>query len=323
MSVSRSEFDLISSFIAPAAGERDDVSLAIGDDCAILKVPEGKELAVTIDTLVAGKHFFRDCDPYLVGHKALAVNLSDLAAMGAEPAWATLALTLPEADTEWLEAFMHGFSDLASSYNVQLVGGDTTSGALTISVQVHGFVTAGSAMQRSGAQPGDLIYVSGYLGDAALAVAMIKEKIPVTSGLDDLRLSLEQPQPRVELGLALQGVARSAIDLSDGLSGDLGHICEASGCGATVSIDSLPLSETFARCADWRFAVSGGDDYELCFTVKPESRHLIERIGEDLDCRLTEIGVIKEEQGLVFIDHQGEPQLAPCSYDQFKEKQDG
>lgn len=314
-----SEFDLIRDYFARVGPERADVALSVGDDCALLRVPPGMELAVSIDTLVAGVHFFPECEPESLGHKCLAVGLSDLAAMGAEPAWATLALTLPQADRHWLGRFARGFGRLATEYGVQLVGGDITRGPLTISVQVHGFVAEGNGIRRSGAQPGDLIYVSGTLGDAGLALRQLQAGEQV---LHDLRRRLERPTPRVALGLALRGLASAMIDVSDGLAPDLGHILEASGTGAELRLAELPLSPEVALCTreapDWALPLGSGDDYELCFTV-PEA--LAGRLGEvagGIGCPLRRIGRITEARGLRCLLGDGSIWWpGPLGYDHF------
>ncbi len=234
-----SEFDLIRDYFTDVGARRTDVDLGVGDDCALLEVPAGQQLAISIDTLAAGTHFLPDCDPESLGHKSLAVGLSDLAAMGAEPAWATLALTLPDHDPGWIAAFSRGFAALAGAHGVSLVGGDTTRGPLSVTVQVHGLVPAGRAIRRSGAAPGDRVYVSGTLGDAGLALRRILSGEPVDPVA---RARLERPTPRVALGLALRGVASAMIDVSDGLAADLGHILAASGVGAEIDLTALPLS---------------------------------------------------------------------------------
>jgi thiamine-monophosphate kinase len=267
-----SEFDLIRDHFSQLGVHRADVALGVGDDCALLRMPHGSELAVSIDTLVAGVHFFADTDPEGLGHKSLAVSLSDLAAMGAEPAWATLALTVPEADRAWLHAFSRGLGGLAAKHGVELVGGDTTRGPLAVSVQVQGFVPQGTAVRRSGAGPDELICVSGTLGDAGLALRLLEAGEPVSSYL---RARLERPTPRVELGRALRGIATAMIDVSDGLAADLGHILDASGVGAEIRLPHLPLGEEVrarvSASADWELPLASGDDYELCFCI-PEQR---------------------------------------------------
>ncbi|NCA69939.1 MAG: thiamine-phosphate kinase [Sphingobacteriia bacterium] len=298
-----SEFDLIRRFFVGLGVPRPDVLLEIGDDCALLSVPADQSLAVSIDTLVAGTHFLADDDPESVGHKSLAVGLSDLAAMGATPAWATLALTLPRAEVDWIAAFARGFGALANAHGVRLVGGDTTRGHLSITVQVHGLLPADTAVRRGGARPGDRIWVSGTLGDAALALALRQGG----GAPPDPWLSarLDRPTPRVALGRALRGLATAMIDLSDGLAADLGHILAASGVGAEIALEALPLSPLVAariaerrQGADWSLALSSGDDYELCFCAPPGQDAAIRAISAALDCPLTPIGRIHAESGL-------------------------
>lgn len=267
--MSVSEFELIRRFFFDATTARDDVVLGIGDDCALLQVPPGQTLAVSIDTLVAGRHFRPDIAPDALGHKALAVNLSDLAAMGAKPAWATLALTLPDADLDWLGHFMRGFSTLAARFDVELVGGDTTRGPLSITIQVHGLLPDGQGLRRDGARAGDRVLVSGTLGEAALALRELQTG-PAEAALLE---RLERPEPRVDLGILLRDWATAAIDVSDGLLSDLGHICDASGLGARIELARLPLTTRVkAQCStgNWQLPLDGGDDYELVFTVASE-----------------------------------------------------
>ncbi len=295
-----SEFDLIRQFFTR---ETPSAVLGVGDDAALLAPTPGMQLAVSTDMLVEGTHFAPQDGPGTVGYKSLAVNLSDMAAMGATPRWVTLALSLPGADEVWLRGFAGGFFSLAQKFGVELVGGDTTRGPLAICVQIIGEVPPGQALRRDGAHGGDEIWVSGVLGDAALALAHLQRRVELmpmeaASCLPRLRV----PLPRVELGLALRGVATSAIDISDGLLADLGHILECSGVGAEIHFEALPLSEV-ASCYIEQEAVrncvlAGGDDYELCFTAPPE-RHaevlsIAQRIGLPLAC----IGTIKESSGL-------------------------
>ena len=298
-----SEFGLIQRFFTPSK-QRPDVLLGGGDDCALLQVPPGQALAVSIDTLVEGVHFLAGTDPYAIGWKTLAVSLSDLAAMGAEPAWATLALTLPAADPEWLRGFSSGLYAVADRYHVSLVGGDTTRGPLCISLQAHGLVEPDAALRRSGARPGDLIFVTGSLGDAALALRLRQSNrqcLP-SKQQETLDARLDRPQPRVEVGLALRGRASAAIDISDGLRADLGHILAASGVGARIHLDDLPLSSALRACCDeaeaLQYALVGGDDYELCFTVPPQREsELVERLAR-LPELCTCIGRIEQAPGL-------------------------
>jgi thiamine-monophosphate kinase len=292
-----SEFDLIQRYFTRPAP---NAILGVGDDAALLRVAEGMELAVSTDMLVSGTHFFPDADPFLLGHKTLAVNLSDLAAMGAVPRWATLALALPGADESWLRRFSEGFFSLADEYGVDLVGGDTTRGPLNLSVTIMGEVPQGQALRRSGAKTGDDIWVSGTLGKAALGLAQLQGR---TALPEDARLSclaaLHQPRPRVALGLALRGIANSAIDISDGLLADLGHILECSQAGAEIEFAAIPAVETHGiDDALLRHCVlSGGDDYELCFTASAAKRSEIEAVAAKLQLPLARIGSINAGQG--------------------------
>jgi len=298
-----SEFDLIRHFFTEQSTQRVDVPLGIGDDAALLAPPPDNVLAVSMDTLIAGVHFPLDTDARAVGYKSLAVNLSDLAAMGAEPAWATLALTLPTADTSWLTGFAQGFFDLASEHGVQLVGGDTTRGPLSITVQVMGFVPQGQALLRSGAKPGDGVFFTGTVGDAGLGLRLYQQQLAASDeATAKLIQRLEFPTPRISTGLALRGYASSAIDVSDGLAADLAHVLMASGVGADIQIDQLPLSAAYrsrASADDWQAAVSAGDDYELCFTL-PAGQEATALAG--LDCDYTRIGEISASPGLRWWD---------------------
>jgi thiamine-monophosphate kinase len=290
-----SEFELIRRYFTHRARH---AVLGVGDDAALVNVRRGCELVVSSDMLVAGRHFLRNADPYRLGHKALAVNLSDMAAMGAAPRWATLALALPAADTHWLKAFSRGFMALARRFAVDLIGGDTTRGPLNICVQIMGEVPRGAALRRDGARAGDDIWVSGTLGDAALALAARKRRIqlkPVELAYCAARL--DQPAPRIALGLALRGVARSAIDISDGLCADLGHILERSGVAAEIDLSALPASgilrRYFDRVAARNALLAGGDDYELCFTAPRQARERVVRSGSRSGVALARIGRIQ------------------------------
>jgi len=302
-----SEFDLIARhFMRPAA----NAVLGVGDDCALLQVTNGMDLAVSTDTMVSGTHFFPEVDPEHLGHKSLAVNLSDIAAMGAMPYWATLALTLPTVDHDWLAAFAKGFFDLAEEFNVSLVGGDTTRGPLSLTVTIMGEVPAGAALRRSGAKAGNDIWVSGHLGDAALAVAHRKGLIKLDEAdVEEALMHLYEPMPRVQLGQALRGQATAAIDISDGLLGDLGHICRLSGVGATVELARIPLSDIAAKHiesdAGRTAVVAGGDDYELCFTAPANSRESIADLTNMLGIPLTRIGQIKRGKGVSLLGGDG------------------
>jgi thiamine-monophosphate kinase len=287
-----SEFDIIRKYFtrdAPTA------ALGVGDDCALVRPDPGVLLAVSTDMLTAGTHFFPDAEPGKLGHKALAVNLSDLAAMGAGPRWATLAIALPEADEKWIAAFAEGFFGLAARFEVELIGGDTTRGPLTISVTVLGEVPAGLALKRDAALAGDDIWLSGATGEAALALAHLKGRVKLEgAALEACLTRLHTPEPRVDLGVRLRGVARSAIDVSDGLLADLGHVLEASRVGADLVWDSLPRAKAIAGCPDRALAddclLAGGDDYELVFTAPKSKRPQIQAVGKDLEIPLARIG---------------------------------
>jgi thiamine-monophosphate kinase len=314
----RGEFSLIDTYFASPAVTRADVSLGTGDDCALLDVPAGKQLAVTMDTLVADRHFFPDTDPWRLGWKVLAVNLSDLAAMGAEPAWVTFAVTLPYVDESWLDTFMQGFSTLAMEHDVQLVGGDTTKGPLSVTLQAQGFVEPGRAMLRSGAKPGDGIYVTGDIGGAAVALKLLQAGAVVPAVLRD---RLEQPVPRVRQGQKLASVASACIDISDGLAGDLRHILEASNCGARIGLDALPLlpeTREYIADSDRQLPLTGGDDYELLFTVAEHDRAALESLLPELGCPVTRIGTIEQEPCLRLADRDGTLIEPGEAYDHFR-----
>ena len=289
-----SEFEIIRRFFThPARG----AVLGVGDDAAIVRARRGMELVVSADMLVEGRHFSRGADPEQLGHKALAVNLSDMAAMGAVPRWATLSIALPGINARWLGSFMRGFMRLARRHGVDLVGGDTTRGPLNISVQIIGEVPAGRGLRRDGARAGDDVWVSGTLGDAALALAATKRRITLARG-ERMRLDgrLHAPAPRVAMGKALRGIARSAIDVSDGLIADLGHICERSRVSAILQLDRIPASAILrrhlARPAARAALLAGGDDYELVFTAGRSRRGIIDRLARRLRLKLTCIGKI-------------------------------
>jgi len=293
-----SEFDLIRRHFARPAAASGRARLGIGDDAALLRAPAGAELAVTTDTLLEGTHFLRGTHPGRLGHKALAVNLSDLAAMGAVPRYALLALTLPKADTRWLTAFSEGFFRLARRYGVELVGGDTTRGPLSITVTAIGEVPAGKALRRDGAQAGDDIWVTGTLGDAAMGLAALQGHIRLTGRARQHCVEcLEMPQPRVVVGRALRGVASAAIDLSDGLLADLGHLCERSKLTAEVWLDCVPRPDEISACRTTAVArhmlLAGGDDYELAFTAPPRMRAKVERAGFGNGVMVTRVGTLK------------------------------
>ena len=288
------EFDLIER-IRARAGTRNDVVLGIGDDAALLAPPSGMQLAVATDTLNIGVHFPPETAAYDIGWKALAVNLSDLAAMGALPAWCSLSLTMPQADDAWLEGFIDGFMALASMHDVALIGGDTTRAPLSICVSVIGFVAPGRALRRDGAQVGDDVWVSGTLGDAAAALSLWQSG---TAMPEMLRTRFNRPTPRVELGQALSDIATSCIDVSDGLLADLGHIAVASGVGAQIDVDALPASSDLIALAGTndesrrRWQATGGDDYELCFTASPAFASEVIEAASHVGVAVTRIGRI-------------------------------
>ena len=296
-----SEFELIARFFdSPdfAVPDAEGVVLGVGDDAAILRLPPGEDLAVAVDTLVAGVHFPVASGPEQIGHRALAVNLSDLAAMGARPLWFTLALTLPEADEAWLAGFSRGLAAIARRFRVVLVGGDTTRGPLSITIQVHGSVPAGLALRRDGARPGDEVWVSGHPGTAALGL----RQLLAGGARDEAAQVFAEPQPRVALGLALRGLASAAIDVSDGLLADAGHIAERSAVAIALERERLPFSPPLAALADrddaCTLALTGGDDYELCFTAPPRHGAAIAGAAADLGLACTRIGRVLAGRGV-------------------------
>ena len=321
------EFDLIARYFTRPTRR---AVLGVGDDCALLAPAPGMQLAVSSDMLVEGRHFFADVDPRHLGHKALAVNLSDLAACGARPLAFTLALALPSVDEPWLQGFSEGLLALADAHGCELVGGDTTQGPLNICITVFGEVPAGQALLRSGARVGDDIWVSGTLGDARLALeALLGQRRLPPEALAHARQRLEQPTPRVALGLALRGVAHSAIDVSDGLLGDLGHILGASRVGACIDTSitskliaegayqagatSLPDPETLLRCV-----LAGGDDYELAFTAAAEQRNAVHEAGRLSGTAVTRVGTVESAPGIRLVDGLGRPvQARYASFDHF------
>jgi thiamine-monophosphate kinase len=308
------EFELIERFFKRPARRN---PLGAGDDCALLQPAPGMQLAVSTDMLVEGRHFLSTVDPSRLGHKALAVNLSDLAACGASPLAFSLALALPRVDENWLEGFARGLFALADSHGCELVGGDTTQGPLNICITVFGEVPAGAALLRSGARAGDDIYVSGNVGDARLALEVFRGRISVAATVfETARTRLEQPTPRVALGLALRGIASSAIDISDGLAGDLGHVLQQSGVGA--SIDSAAAMGLLAAARQWtggapllpdetvlELVLAGGDDYELAFTAPASARSAVQAAAASAATPVTRIGVVQSEPGLRLLDADG------------------
>lgn len=319
------EFEIIKHYFTADSG-RKDVIMGPGDDCALLQVPAQTLLAVSTDTLVSGVHFFADMDPSALGHKALAVNLSDLAAMGADPRWVSLALTLPAVDEAWIKGFCAGFFELAEYYNVALIGGDMTRGPLSITVTVHGTLPEGKGLRRSGARIGDGIYVTGTLGDAALGLKAALGEIGVPAPhLEFVRNKLEHPHPRILAGQALRDIASSALDISDGLAGDLGHIVAASGVRAQLELEQLPLSEAMlasvSREQAWQLALTGGDDYELCFTVPESHRGLLDTALSHCGVKFTRIGrLVPGEPGLELLADGRPCELELHGWDHFRSR---
>ncbi len=316
----QSEFELIDRYFRRCGAQRADVRVGVGDDAALLECPSGMVLAAAVDTLVEGVHFPRGCRPDSIGHRALAVNLSDLAAMGARPAWALLALTLPAAEERWLSEFTAGFAALARIHEVALVGGDTTQGPLTVTVTLIGPVPLGAALLRSGAAAGDALFVSGTPGDAAAGLALEQGRLEGLGQAEYLRERFLFPTPRVALGQRLRPYASACIDVSDGLLADALKLARASGCGLEIDAVRLPLSASLRALGAERareFALTGGDDYELCFTVPPQQ---LARLHEDLPPQqwgYTRIGSMRGEPGARVIGEAGELPLPTGGYDHF------
>ncbi len=319
-----SETDIIRLFTRPDS----NVVLGVGDDSALIRPEAGMEVAVSTDMLVSGQHFFAEADPCKLGHKALAVNLSDMAAMGANPRWATLALALPETvvrtNKKWLEAFANGFFELARSHQVALIGGDITRGPLTICVQIIGEIAKGKALRRSGAKRGDDIWISGQLGDAALAILHEQQHIKLEpSELAKCLTALNLPVARVELGQRLIGLVHSAIDISDGLLADLGHILECSKVAAIIEMKEINCSAVLEKYLPQSQVINcllaGGDDYELCFTAPKAKRGKIKALSQETGISLTRIGRIDTGEGLVVLDTTGNAiTLETTGYDHFR-----
>jgi thiamine-monophosphate kinase len=315
-----SEFSIIEEYFSrptPSA------TLGVGDDAALVSVTPGMELAISTDMLVSGTHFFPDTDPQKLGWKTLAVNISDLAAMGAQPRWATLSLALEQADPHWLSAFSQGFFRCAAQYGVELIGGDTTRGPLNLSVSILGEVPRQQALRRDAAKVGDDIWVSGTLGAAALGLAAVQKQVAL-SEIDHSHClrALETPQPRVKLGLALRDVAHAAIDISDGLLADLGHILERSNIGATLHFDQIPCHPALSPFLEQPWArqclLAGGDDYELCFTAPGHQRERMTHMAEELHVALHRIGHITNNTGLTLLDTHGNAMpTGKAGYDHF------
>lgn len=305
-----SEFELIEKYFKNLTEEDSSVQCGIGDDAAIIKIPDNMELVLSIDTLLEGTHFPAGTHPSDIAYKALAINLSDMAAMGALPKWVLLSISLPEGDEVWLERFASGFLELAKQYSVNLIGGDMNRGPLSITVQIQGLVPTGKALKRSGAQQGDLIYVCGTLGDAGAGLDIIQQKLVIADEYKKFFLnSLTRPEISIDAGINLRDVASSAIDISDGLISDLGHILEASHVGAEIELGKIPLSEGMQQCIDkiaaWNYALTSGDDYTLCFTASAEQHDLIINTFEEINVRVSCIGKVVGERGLRCKDPEG------------------
>lgn len=318
-----SEFAIIREFFDRYQVNTDLIPVGIGDDAAVINTTSDEQLLISVDTLNIGVHFPQQTTAYDIGYKALAVNLSDIAAMGGMPRWFTLAMSLPEANREWLAAFTEGLSVLASQYHLNLVGGDTTRGPLSITIQIAGTVPNGESLQRRGARVDDDVYVTGSLGDAAAALAICQEQLTANSRVSTRLLQrLNQPVPRVAIGIALRGIATSCIDISDGLAADLGHILEASGVGAELKLTQLPRSAAMAELGldesqlqDWQ--LYGGDDYELCFTAAASQRDRIAALSRDVQCPITRVGTIIREPGLFHDDGSSQTPVMIRGYDHF------
>ncbi len=319
-----SEFELIARYFDRPQACDGVLRLGVGDDCALLSPPVGQTLAVSTDMLVEGRHFFAGSDPEKLGHKALAVNLSDLAAMGARPMAFTLALALPSADEDWLAGFARGMFALADAEGIRLIGGDTTRGPLNVCITVMGSVPEAQALQRDAARAGDDLWVSGTLGDARLALEALQGKIALPSSLLALAEErLHRPTPRCGLGLALRGIANAAIDVSDGLLGDLGHILFRSQLGAVIDAASLPTGPVLAQQAPQTqadYALNGGDDYELCFTAPPANRDAVLSAAASTSTTVTRIGTLIPGSGIQVLDAAGKHMsLTSRSFDHFSE----
>ncbi len=314
-----SEFDLIQKYFTKPTRQ---TALGVGDDAALIIIAEGMQCVVSTDMSVAGTHFFHDAEPYDIGWKSLAVNVSDMAAMGAKPKWATLAIALPEVNETWLAEFSRGFFACANEFGIDLIGGDTTRGSLNISVTIMGEVPIGMALKRSGAQVGDDIWVSGNLGSAALGLAHLQGKVQLKDATLQTSIhALCRPVPRVNLGLKLRDIATSCIDISDGLFADLGHILKASNCGATINLEKIPCIDFLKRDLEnpqfQTFILAGGDDYELCFTAPPSQRDEINLLSQQLKTPITCIGSTRMDIGLQAMFNHKNLTLLKQGFDHF------
>lgn len=296
------EFSIIEEFCHGIGPNHADTKLSVGDDAAIVSIPQGMELAVSVDTMIADVHFYADATPASIAQKLLAVNLSDMAAMGAVPKWATLTLSIPSLDHAWLKSFSESLKSIANQYQVQIIGGDTTQGLLNLSINIMGLLPEGKALCRHGAEVGDDVYVSHFIGDAALGLLSVQGKLNIDDKYHpSLILALEQPEPRVKLGQRLLSAATSCLDVSDGLVGDLAHLCERSDVSITLDVDSIPLSQAYQayikQGGDLNLALNGGDDYELAFTAHVGNRERLAELSRELDIRLTRIGHVVPNLG--------------------------
>lgn len=311
------EFDLIAKYFTRQA----EADLGVGDDAALISPRPGFQLAVSADMSISGTHFFADAQPYAIGWKSMAVNISDMAAMGAEPKWVTLSIALPDVDHDWLRGFSDGLFACADAFGVSLIGGDTTRGPLNIAINIMGEVPRGQALRRDGAQVGDDIWVSGCLGRAALWLQSQLGHLLLSA--DDIRMlavAMHHPQPRVSLGLALRGVASAALDVSDGLLADLNHILQASKVGADLEWPAVPqpMLQTAVEEHAWQQAVlAGGDDYELCFTAAPQHRELLLALAKQLEVPLSRIGKVTATAGLRILNGQSSIDLSSKGYSHF------
>ncbi|MGJ8680867.1 thiamine-phosphate kinase [Paraglaciecola sp.] len=315
------EFNLIDHFFKTKSGQRKDVIIGIGDDAAVTHIPQGQALVTTTDTLLSGVHFLPNASPHAIAQKAVAVNLSDLAAMGAEPAWISLSLSTPEVDEDWLTEFSRGLQDQIEYYSIQLIGGDTVQGPLAITITAQGFVPYDQAITRSGAKPGDLVYVTGTLGDAGLGLAIAKNEIEQATkesltqiNHDFLLKRLHYPTPRLLTGTQLRRIANACIDLSDGLISDIQHILNMSSCGATLNLENLPISPALANSVDQetaiKYALSAGDDYELLFTVSEEQKGNLETTLASANIQVTCIGYLNGNVGNLELKLKEQPYQA-------------
>lgn len=322
--MSESEFDIIKTYFSDIGNAKDWLVTGVGDDAAIINTSSDQQLLIAIDTLNAGVHFLPEASAIDIGYKSLAANVSDIAAMGGEPRWFTLSLSLPEVNHDWLKEFAAGLVEMANQYDLNLIGGDTTRGPLSITIQIGGAVATGSALCRAGAKSGDDIYVTGTLGDALAGLKLLQQNESVDSEIAiELITRLHRPTPRVEVGKALAGIATACIDISDGLAADLGHILESGNTiGAEIELTSLPLSNALQQSglpveSQYDLALHGGDDYELCFTAPSAKQSEIHVVAEQTGCQIRRIGKIIDDTGLFLIDNGQRKEIASTGFDHF------